>query len=150
MVAKGLTYEFGVTLTDIGISDTISIQGGDITFSVNSSTRDVAPDTDAVEFGILTIENMGEAIEIKKNFALNLEMRRKNGAGTNFSTITNVRLVNLETGTTFMGPEDPGTGAVGAAATLLKAIPFSDEVVVETGENSSSPFRRCWHRCSCW
>ncbi|QQS58988.1 S-layer homology domain-containing protein [Candidatus Peregrinibacteria bacterium] len=138
VVAKGLTYGFGVTLTDAGTSDSIAIQGGDITFSVNSSTRDVAPDTDAVEFGILTIENLGEAIEIKKNFALKLEIDETAGNTTDFDTITNVRLVNLETGTTFMGPEDPTAGDVGAAGAGngvdTTDIPFSDEVVVETGE----------------
>jgi hypothetical protein len=52
----------------------IAIQGGDITFAISSTSRDVAPDTDSVEFGILTISNFGEAIEIKDGLTLILDV----------------------------------------------------------------------------
>jgi hypothetical protein len=116
-----LTYGFGVGLTSTdGVAEAdrkIAIHGGDITFAFSSTSRDVAPDTDSVEFGVLTISNFGEAIEIKDGLTLILDVDTSDitddgdadGAGldTNFNTITDVRLVNVDTGATFMGPADP-------------------------------------------
>jgi hypothetical protein len=54
---------------------------------------------------------------------------------TDFNTITDVRLVNVDTGATFMGPADPtADGINGATATTVQAIPLNDDVVIDTGE----------------
>jgi hypothetical protein len=89
VIATGLTYGFGVGLTETNITTIaseadrkIAIQGGDITFAISSTSRDVAPDTDSVEFGILTISNFGEAIEIKDGLTLILDVDTSDiGAG---------------------------------------------------------------------
>jgi hypothetical protein len=74
VIATGLTYGFGVGLSSTdGVAEAdrkITINGGDITFAFSSTSRDVAPDTDSVEFGVLTISNFGEAIEIKDGLTL--------------------------------------------------------------------------------
>lgn len=125
VVAKGLTYGFGVRITEnaSSVNSTFTIKGGDITFAFNSSARDVAPDTDKVEFGILTIKNMGETVELRKNLTL-LGQNDLAGAFAALA-IKNVRLVNVETGSTFMGPEDPD----GAGLVI-----FGDAVYIESGE----------------
>jgi hypothetical protein len=78
VIATGLTYGFGVGLTETdGVAEAdrkITIKGGDITFAFSSTSRDVAPDTDSVEFGVLTISNFGEAIEIKDGLTLTLDV----------------------------------------------------------------------------
>jgi hypothetical protein len=112
----------------------IAMKGGDITFAISSTSRDVAPDTDNVEFGILTISNFGEAIEIKDGLTLILDVDTSDIADdgliadglvldTNFNTITDVRLVNVDTGATFMGPADPTAGGIdGAVASTTNRL----------------------------
>ena len=118
VLAHGLVYGFGIGLTDTGSPDTVSIIGGDITFAFNSSARDVATDTDNVEFGVLTLSNMGEAVELQKNLTLNV-------GGSANDLISDVRLVDLATGKTFMGPEDPDGS---------NDVVFGDEQILETGD----------------
>lgn len=131
VIASGLTYGFGVALTSTNNTSTITINGGDITFAFDSSSRDVAPDTDNVEFGILTISNMGEAVELKEGLIL-YGINNANATGS----VTDLKLVNVETGSTFMGPEDVaalGSNVDGVVGNDF-GVAFSDEVILETGE----------------
>ncbi len=138
VLAQGLTFGFGVGLSETNdplgnagppaTGSFIGINGGDITFAIDSSSRDVAPDTDNVEFGVLTITNMGEAVELKEGLTLiglddvDDEDADDDDANTD---ISDIRLVNIETGATFMGPEDLND---------KDNIVFNDETILETGE----------------
>lgn len=138
VIATGLTYGFGVRASETEDSDpqAIGIKGGDIVFSINSTSRSVANDTNLVSFGTLTISNMGEAIEIQKGMQMRL-VSTNVLCGDNPDTvdvetpkdgIEDVRLVNLDNGSTMFGPNDP----VGAGDNPL--VTFSDQAIVEQGE----------------
>jgi subtilisin family serine protease len=113
-----------------------TIGGGDITFAFTPTARNVAPNTDSVEFGILTIQNFGEAIELTDGLTLILDVDTSNNAtATNFNTITDIRLVNTDTGATFMGPKDPVAETIpSSTSSSTQAITLTDNSIIETDE----------------
>jgi len=149
VIAHGLVYGFGVGLCDqaagfVGGACTgvqtkgplVNLVGGDITFAFNSSARDVAADTDNVEFGVLTLSNMGESVDLKKGLKISLTTSANVPAGATAGTasfIRNIRLVDVATGKTFVGPEDMGVDTDATVAGAYVAT-FNDEQTLETGD----------------
>lgn len=136
VIATGLTYGFGVKLTDSGTPDAVKIIGGDITFAFSSTAHDVPQDSDNVEFGVLTISNLGEAVELRKNMTLNVNVDVPASVTTPLPNtfLQNVRLVDLQTGKTFMGPEDLTGNPIAPGTSGTFTVVFSDEQVLETGD----------------
>ncbi len=103
VAAAGLTYGFGINTQITGVPPIISIDSGDVTFTIDSSARAVSPDTQNVRFGSLTINNSNtEAIEIQKGLSFNGLFDLVND-----SHVSDVRLVNVANGQTAFGPVGP-------------------------------------------
>ena len=161
VLAKGLKYNFNVTTTgDIELYDqdgdnvieshefdTVSIEGGDLNFAITSTARDISPDTDDVNFGVLSIVNAGEDIRIEElNLILNVSGTAGNLEGDDTTKkISDIRLVNADTGSTVLGPETPtsctdtGDDATCDASTTegQAVITFTDDFELMTGESIS-------------
>ena len=156
VLAKGLKYNFNVTTTGaLGSSiQTVTVEGGDLNFSITSTARDISPDTDDVNFGVLSIVNAGEDIRIEE---LKLILIVDGGADDSIpaealSKISDIRLVNADTGSTILGPETPtdaeniasgctdndADGFCDAANDTEQAtITFTDDFELMTGESLS-------------
>ena len=156
VLAKGLKYNFNVTTTGaLGSSiQTVTVEGGDLNFSITSTARDISPDTDDVNFGVLSIVNAGEDIRIEE---LKLILIVDGGADDSIpaealSKISDIRLVNADTGSTILGPETPtdaeniASGCTDADAdgfcdaandTEQATITFTDDFELMTGESLS-------------
>ena len=156
VLAKGLKYNFNVTTTGaLGSSiQTVTVEGGDLNFSITSTARDISPDTDDVNFGVLSIVNAGEDIRIEE---LKLILIVDGGADDSIpaealSKISDIRLVNADTGSTILGPETPTDAASiasgctdadadgfcdAANATEQATITFTDDFELMTGESLS-------------
>lgn len=148
VIAHGLVYGFGVGLCDQSSGfvanvctgtqtkgPLVNLVGGDITFAFNSSARDVAADTDNVEFGVLTLSNMGESVDLKKGLKISLEASDDNSSSESGGAafVRNLRLVDLATGKTFVGPEDMGVDTDAGLGGAYVAT-FNDEQTLETGD----------------
>ena len=160
VLAKGLKYNFNVTTTGAlgNSSDIVTVEGGDLNFSITSTARDISPDTDDINFGVLSIVNAGEDIRIEQ-LKLLLVAEDPDDGGTlttaDMESIEDVRLVNADTGSTLLGPEDPtapsacytgdtdDSGALdaddtnGGTATCVQFITFNDDFELMTGESIS-------------
>ena len=156
VLAKGLKYNFNVTTTGAlgNSSDIVTVEGGDLNFSITSTARDISPDTNDVNFGVLSIVNAGEDIRIEE---LNLILTVDGGAADAIpaealSKISDIRLVNADTGSTILGPETPTDAANiasgctdndadgfcdNASATESSTIKFTDDFELMTGESLS-------------
>ena len=156
VLAKGLKYNFNVTTTGAlgNSSDIVTVEGGDLNFSITSTARDISPDTNDVNFGVLSIVNAGEDIRIEE---LNLILTVDGGAtdaipAEALSKISDIRLVNADTGSTILGPETPTDAANiasgctdadadgfcdAANATEQATITFTDDFELMTGESLS-------------
>lgn len=77
----------------------IYIIGGDISFSLNSTSKDVYPGTDSVEFGVLNIENINEGIEIDN---LNINVNTINDDACQH--IDNLKLIDTKDDSVIAGP----------------------------------------------
>ncbi len=133
VVATGLRFGFGVTVTESGLlaGDPIDILGGDITFAIDSTIRDVATDTDQVSFGTLTISNLGEAVEFQDGMTLFLDtLGIVGGDAVAAASFTDIKLTDVESGATILGPDDLVDGGGANDVSVI----FSDEFVMETNE----------------
>ena len=106
----GAKYGFGVAKTLTGVSESnitvdykIDVEGGDITFVLDSTATDVAEDTDGIVFGTLTITNKAEPIEIDKN-GYKFELITTSPTGADASDdLENIKLVSAKNGSTILG-----------------------------------------------
>ena len=135
--AVDLPYELPISPTttfDSVSSRTITIQGGNILFDIDSEMRNVSPYTDNVEFGVLSIFNKGEAFKFVSDVFLRLDVEAPDNSDTNFNVLRDVRLVDIETGITLFGPIDPDNKTILAGTKRSTALRFPKDTIVEEGQ----------------
>lgn len=132
IIAVGLTYGFGVNIEDettvTNEDRTFTIQGGDINFTMDSSVSDAAEDSDAVEFATITISNLGENIELENGLYFYLNENGSTADAVECSYISDVKLINKATGSSFLGTEQPKMSGSNCV------VEFKDDGLVKSGE----------------
>jgi hypothetical protein len=144
IVVIGAKYGFGVerNLGATGVSVTsapssaytdsygLVVAGGDVTFSIDSESADVADDTDGIIFGTLKIENDAEAIEIDGDtYSFYLKVNDDRAE----DDLENIRLVDKSSGATVLGTVDISADD-NTTLDNIELTNFSEDLYLRAGE----------------
>lgn len=141
IVVVGAKYGFGVERTLNGdVTSTpadayknsygLVVAGGDVTFSIDSESADVADDTDGIIFGTLKIENDAEAIEIDGDtYSLYLKVNDDRAE----DDLENIRLVDKASGATILGTVDISDDG-NDTNNPIELTNFSEDLYLKAGE----------------
>lgn len=122
LYAVGVDYGFGVTVTDSYTAQTTTIQGGDVTVVFNGpSSADVQTETENAEFFNFTITAERDVT------VTDLVMLITSTGDSADVDLSDIRLVNADTGTLLAGPEE--------ADATTNDVTFTDEFMISAGDS---------------
>lgn len=145
ITVTGAKYGFGVQKTLNGVAEVnvldssvlnspylVDVDGGDITFTLDSTATDIAEDTDGIVFGTLTIVNRAEPIEIDKN-GYRFELITNSSESSD--DLQNIKLVSVKNNATVLGTVDSQTVA-NCTSDCTQVLDWNEDIYVDAGETA--------------